>query len=395
MTEPATNNWDEPRGIAVVFGSRADAGLLAPVFQSLKKDPQFNVLSMAINGDDKLLESLSIHGLRPDILIGFDPSAHIDNEKLSSAKALGDVVAKAAIALETLDPDLVILLGDRYEIFAVASAATALTIPIAHLCGGDVTRGANDDAYRHAISKMSHIHFPSNQDAARRLICMGERPNHIHVIGNPSLDHMFNQVPLPKDDFFSSVGLLPKDKNILITYHSETLDNTSSIKQITPLLGAVSEMGQDIGVIITAANLDAGGNEINQIIEEFSIANRNVVFYPNLGAKLYHSAMVHMDCMVGNSSSGLYEAPSFKCATVNIGGRQEGRLKAASVFDAKNETSAITGAINKALDYEFTNTQNPYGDGRAVERLLHILKSMENPKRLLKKGFYEGEGHEL
>lgn len=384
-------SMDETLKVLVAFGSRADAGLLLPVVSGLQQDQHFECNILAIDGDGKVSEMLTKANLSPDVVLKFEFAPHVRDAKVDVAHAMGQITSQSSSALFELAPDLLIVLGDRYEIFALVSAATALTIPIAHLCGGDVTKAANDDAYRHAISKMSHLHFPSNQDAANRLISMGEKPSNVSVIGNPSLDAMCCSVPMDRSAFFDKVGLEPKEKNILATFHPETLSSVSSINQLKPMLEVFTQLGNKVGVIITAANLDAGGREINKQIIEYSEQWESVKFYPNLGSNLYHSALVHCDVVVGNSSSGLYEAPSFNCATVNIGHRQDGRLKARSVIDCRNEVSEILDAINHAFRLDCVNVKNPYGDGHAVDRLIPILKSIKNPKELLQKGFFEGE----
>jgi UDP-hydrolysing UDP-N-acetyl-D-glucosamine 2-epimerase len=296
--------------------------------------------------------------------------------------ACGRVLDGMADALASLRPDLLLVLGDRYEILCCVLAATLARIPIAHIAGGDVTEGAFDEGFRHAITKMSHLHFVTNADAAARVRQMGER--HVHLTGSPGLDMIRQAHILPRAELFSELGLAPARTNILVTFHPVTLAR-DSLAQFEEVLAALEGM-DDAAIVITGSNADPEGRQIDARAKAFVRSHANCVFHPSLGIARYLSALTHMDAVVGNSSSGLYEAPSFGVPTVNVGERQQGRLKAESVFDTAPQRADILQTLRTALARGRQATVNPYGDGHASERIIAALKDAD-PTTLLHKSF--------
>lgn len=376
--------------ICAVTGSRADWSLLSVALQSIGRDPDFEVV-LAVTGQhlapgpDGSVRDIEADGFTIDAkvetLLASDGSA-------STAKAMGLGLIGFADALERLCPDLLIVLGDRYEVLAAVGAALVARLPVAHLCGGDVTEGAMDEAIRHSITKMSHLHFVTNDESARRVRQLGEDPRRIHVVGSTGLDRIRLTPVLEQKAFFDAIGFTPRRRNLLVTFHPVTLGEDSSA-QCDALLAALDRLGSDTGLIFTGANSDPGHLDIMRKVESFVAGRKNALLRPHLGPKLYYSAMEHVDAVVGNSSSGVYEAPSFKVPTVNIGDRQKGRLRAASVIDCAPTESAIHTAIAQAYDLDCSAVANPYGDGRASERIVAVLKGLTDPRSLLKKAFFD------
>jgi UDP-N-acetylglucosamine 2-epimerase (non-hydrolysing)/GDP/UDP-N,N'-diacetylbacillosamine 2-epimerase (hydrolysing) len=303
------------------------------------------------------------------------------------AEAIGRGVAGFVHAFDRLKPDLVLLLGDRYEIFAAAQAAYVKKIPIAHLCGGDVTDGALDDAFRHSISKMASLHFPTNADAARRLRQLGEAEARIHTVGSTGIDAILRAPQIAPSDLEKSLGHKLAGRYLLATFHPVTLDALPSLDQLNELLAAFEAIDPAIAIVFTLANADADGRALNAAIEAFAKRRPNTFAHVSLGPERYLNLMRRAAAVVGNSSSGLYEAPSFDVPTVNIGRRQEGRLRAKSVIDCPPERKAIGAAIQKALALRPEGTVNPYGDGEAAARIVAVLKANPDWSSLVYKRF--------
>jgi UDP-N-acetylglucosamine 2-epimerase (non-hydrolysing)/GDP/UDP-N,N'-diacetylbacillosamine 2-epimerase (hydrolysing) len=281
------------------------------------------------------------------------------DDATAMAEAIGRGVAGFAHAFDRLRPDLVLLLGDRYEIFAAAQAAFVKKIPIAHLCGGDVTDGALDDAFRHSISKMASLHFPSNAEAARRLRQLGEAEGRIHAVGSTGIDAILRAPQMAPGDLERALGHALPARYLLATFHPVTLDALPSLDQLQELLAALEAIDPAIGIVFTLANADADGRALNAAIEAFARRRPNTFAHASLGPERYLNLMRRAAAVAGNSSSGLYEAPSFDVPTVNIGRRQEGRLRAGSVIDCAPERSAIGAALQQALAARPQGTVNP------------------------------------
>ena len=374
--------------IVAITGGRADWSILSCPLSALYQDPAFD-LSLIVTGQHLATgeqESLApILQSKIPVVARIDIDLH-DNSPAGITRSTGFAVQRIAEALASTDPDMILILGDRYEILGAATAALLLQIPIIHLCGGDITEGAMDDATRHAISKMAHIHFVTNEDSRQRLLQMGEAPHFVRNVGNPGLD-LIRKIPLvDKETLLQTVGLQKAYRAILVTCHSVTL-NADPVADCRALLQALAKFG-DSAILFTGANADQGGQEINQLLAKFVDEHQNAVLVESLGPKLYFSALKHFDVVAGNSSSGLYEAPSFQIPTVNIGDRQKGRLRAKSVFDCPAEPEAIRQAIDNALLFECKNVKNPYGNGDSSDQICHYLKQVKDPAAFLRKGFY-------
>jgi len=381
------------RKVCVVTGTRAEYGLLYWLMKEIQVDeilelqvivtgmhlsPEFGLTYKDVEKDfkiDKKIEML----LSSDTAIGI-------------TKSMGLAQISFAEAYDELQPDIVVLLGDRYEIFSAASAAMIAIIPIAHLHGGETTEGAFDEAIRHAISKMSHLHFTAAADYRNRVIQLGESPARVFNVGGMGIENIKRLELLNRTELEQAINFKLANKNLLVTLHPVTLESATAQVQFQHLLDALDEL-QDTHIIFTKANSDTEGRIINQMIDDYTTQHpNNSIVFTSMGQLRYLSALQFMDAVVGNSSSGLAEAPSFNIATVNIGDRQKGRLKAGSVIDCESNKEAIKKAIGTVYSSNFqvklTHINNPYGDGLASKKIVEILKSA-SPKLLLKKSFYD------
>ena len=379
------------RAICVVTGSRADYGLLFWVMKGIQRDPELS-LQIAVTGAHLAPE----FGTTVDTIVadGFLVSARVESlvagdSPAAIAKSIGLGVIGFADAFDRLRPDVVLVLGDRYEIFAATQAALIAKLPVAHIAGGDVTEGAYDDAIRHSITKMAHLHFVTNSAAEARVKQLGEDPRFIFNVGSPGLDTVRRTSLLSREALQDALGFTFRKHNLLITFHPVTLEPGSSAPQLTQLLAALDSFGQDFGIVLTKANADTEGRTFNQMLEQFAATHSNCRLFDSLGQQLYLSLMHHADAVVGNSSSGLYEAPSLRKAAVNIGDRQKGRMRASSVLDCAPESDAIERSIHAALQMDCANVENPYGDGYSADRIVAALKSAPEPRQLIRKRFVD------
>ncbi len=378
------------RKICVVTGTRAEYGLLYWLMKEIQADkdlelqiiatgahlsPEFGLTYRVIEQDNFEINE------KVEMLLSSDTAVGI-------SKSLGLATIGFADAYDHLKPDIVILLGDRYEILAAAQAALIIGIPIAHIAGGDTTEGAFDEAIRHSISKMAHIHFVTNDLSAKRVRQLGENPQYIINVGSPGIDYIKRVHLLNRSDLEKELEFKFQKKNILVTFHPVTLDSVSSTDQMAQLLLALDSLERNVGVMFTKSNADTEGRSINRMIDDYVSVHSKSKAYTSLGQLWYLSAISHVDIVVGNSSSGLYEAPSFSKPTVNVGDRQQGRLQAASVVNCQAEASAIKQAITAAFKMDCSNVQNPYGDGNSSIRILSLLKNIPDYRVLLKKQFF-------
>lgn len=382
-----------PLKICAVTGGRADWGLLSVPLLLLRDDPAFD-LSVVVTGQH-MVPGAGDTGAVIEAE-GFSITARVDmaltaDTPVGITRSLGVGTQGFADVLDRLRPDLMLVLGDRYELLAVVQAALLARIPVAHLCGGDLTEGAMDDAIRHAVTKMSHLHFVTTEEAARRVRQLGEDPRNIHCVGSSGLDRVRLTPRLSRADFLASVDLPELDRFLVVTYHPETLA-TDPLAGCRELLSALAALPANVGLLFTGVNADPGGQAVTQAIHRFVAERPLSRLYASLGAQRYFSALTHAEAVVGNSSSGLYEAPSFGIPTVNIGDRQGGRIRAVSVIDCLPERDAILAALEQAATMDCSAVENPYGDGYASERIRAVLKGMDNPQRLLKKHFFDLEG---
>lgn len=379
------------RTICAVTGSRADWGLLKPVLEGIRQQSELR-LHLAVTGSH--LDSA--YGNTIDVIKadGFPVDACIDlalspSNAVEVTHALGRGVIGFADALHTLSPDLVLVLGDRYEVLAAVQAALIARIPVAHIAGGDITEGAIDDAIRHAITKLSHLHFVTNADAQRRVMQMGEAEANVYLTGSPGIDQILATQRLSREDLSASLGFTLRERNLAITFHPATLDSAEPIAQLNTLLNALDQLEPDTGLIFTGTNADTGGNAINARLTEYVATHDNACLHLSLGQQRYYSLVALADAVVGNSSSGLYEAPSLGTPTVNIGNRQKGRLRATSIIDCPAETNAIINAIHSAYTFDMSEVENPYGDGQSSKRILAVLNSPWDKEQLIHKCFID------
>ncbi len=382
-----------PLRVCVVTGTRAEYGLLRAVMAALKRDRAFDLRLIAsamhlVREFGFTYREIEADGFRIDAKVrmlqpGDTPAA--------AAKSMGVGAVGFVGAYRRLAPDLVLLLGDRFEALAAASTALVMGIPIAHLSGGDVTEGAFDDAIRHAITKMAHLHFTASEEAAARVRQMGEEPRRVFAVGDPGLDSLRKMKLVPRAALERDLGFGFRKRNLLVTFHPVTLDRAPSTRQFAVLLEALAALGPGVGLLFTKPNADPEGRALIAMLEKFVRGRANAAAFASLGHRRYLSAMAVCDAVVGNSSSGLLEAPSLRKPTVNIGSRQAGRLRARTVIDCPVEAGAIKRAIENAFAMRVGKVANPYGDGHTAERIVVILKRIGDPKDLLRKSFRDLE----
>ncbi|WP_339060490.1 UDP-N-acetylglucosamine 2-epimerase [Tepidibacillus marianensis] len=379
------------RKICVVTGSRAEYGLLFWLMKEIRQDEELELqiivtgmhLSPEFGLTYKIIEEDGFYiDEKVEMLLSSDTSIGI-------AKSIGLGIIGFADALDRLKPDLMVLLGDRFEILAAAQAALVARLPIAHIAGGDTTEGAYDEIIRHSLTKMSHLHFVTNEHAAKRVRQLGENPKHIFNVGSPGLDQINRLKLLSRSEVEQSLDFHLKEKNLLITFHPVTLDEQPSSHQFDELLKALDSLGEEVGLIFTKPNADSDGRILIKMIDDFILSHPNAKAYTSLGQLRYLSTISHVDAVVGNSSSGLYEVPSLKKPTVNIGDRQKGRLQAVSVSNCQPIKENIIKAIQLAFHLDCSNVMNPYGDGNSSSRIVKQLKQIKDYKLLLKKRFFE------
>jgi len=386
------------KNVCVVTGTRADYGLLRPVIYELAATNSFEV-KIAVTGMHLSEEFGSTYGeIEAD---GFSIDARIDvlqsdDSTSAMSKAIGIGVISFAEYFEKTRPDLVVVLGDRFESFAAATAAAVACIPIAHLHGGETTEGAIDEFFRHSISKMSYLHFTATEPYRQRVINMGESPSRVFNVGATGVENILSMSLMTKDELSRSMSFNLDSPYALVTFHPVTLEKDSAAKQIDVLLSAFDEI-QDLNYIFTKANADANGRAINKKIDAYCDEKRNAMAFTSLGVLRYLSAMKFCEMVIGNSSSGIIETPSFKKPTINIGDRQKGRIFAKSVLSCEPEKDTIINCIEKARSQEFlreiSNQVNPYGDGKTSEKIVAIIKEfLDNNKINLKKPFYDVRG---
>ncbi len=381
------------RKICVVTGTRAEYGLLYWLMKEIEDDnelelqlvvtgmhlsPEFGLTYKEIEKDfkiDKKIEML----LSSDTAIGI-------------SKSMGLAQISFAEAFDELLPDILVVLGDRYEIFSAVSSAMIARIPIAHLHGGETTEGAFDESIRHSITKMSHLHFTATDEYRNRVIQLGEHPTRVFNVGGLGIDNIKKLKLLSKEEFEKSIDFKLNKKNILVTFHPVTLEKSTAKEQFQNLLNVIDTL-EDTNIIFTKANSDTDGRVINSMIDAYVQNNSHKsVGFTSLGQLRYLSALQYVDAMVGNSSSGLLEAPTFKIGTINIGDRQKGRMMADSVMSCNSDMKSISATFEKLYTDKFniilSNSINPYGDGGASKKIKNIIKTI-NLNEFLKKSFYD------
>lgn len=379
------------RKVCFVTSSRSDYGLLYWVMKGVSDDPMLELCTIATGMHLSPEFGSTVNVITED---GFHVDRTVEmllsgDSPIAVTKSIGLGVIGFADAFAELKPDIIVVLGDRFEIFAAVQAALIARIPVAHIAGGDVTEGAYDDAMRHAITKMAHLHFATNEDSARRIRQLGEDPAHIYTVGSPGIDYIRKLTLLTREALERTLDLRFLERNILVTFHPATLETADPAEQFGEVLNAVGRFGDTLGIIFTKTNADTRGRVINGMIDEYVSFNDNAHSFTSLGQVKYLSLIAQVDAVVGNSSSGVYEVPSFRKPTVNIGERQKGRLAASSVITCTPVAEDIHVAIGRALSMDCSKVDNPYGDGHASERIVGVLRMVEEPERLLKKGFFD------
>ena len=378
--------------ICAVTGSRAEYGLLRWVMEGIKKSKLLN-LQLIVTGMHLLPE----FGLTANSIVndGFNIDKKIEmllssDTPVGITKSMGIGLIGFAEALNELKPDLLLVLGDRFEILTAANAALLARIPIAHIHGGESTEGAIDEAIRHSITKMSHIHFVASRTYKNRVIQLGENPNTVYNVGGLGIDNFIKLNLLDKSSLEKAIEFKLKNKNLLITFHPVTLENNTSKNQMNELLHSLSEL-KDTGLIFTMPNADTDSRVLFKMIQDFVQKNKNAIVFSSLGQLRYLSCIKYVDAVIGNSSSGLIEVPYLKKPTINIGDRQKGRLKADTIIDCNPERLSINNAIKKAFSNDFKSkikdSINPYGNGGGSEKIVKIIEGY-NLNDILKKNFY-------
>lgn len=381
------------RKICILTGSRADYGLLRWVMQGIKEDsdltlqvivtgmhlsPEFGLTYRAIEDDGFYIDR------KLEILMSSDSEVGI-------AKSMGLGLIGFADAFAELQPNLLVVLGDRFETFSAVSAALVARIPVAHLHGGEKTEGSFDEALRHSITKMAHLHFVATEEYRKRVIQLGEQPDRVFLVGGLGIDNIKKLRLLDRAELEASLNFKLELKSLLVTFHPVTLESTTAVTQMEELLVALSAL-TDTSLIFTMPNADTDGRLLIKMIEEFVSQRANARAYSSLGQQCYLSCIAHVDGVIGNSSSGLLEAPSFKKGTINIGNRQRGRVQAISVINCQPDRFSISAALRQLYSQEFQaklrDVTNPYGEGGASEKVLRMLKN-EDLSRIVTKVFYD------
>jgi GDP/UDP-N,N'-diacetylbacillosamine 2-epimerase (hydrolysing) len=379
--------------ICVITGTRAEYGLLRWLMDGIARSARLDLQVIATGAHlapefGLTFREIESDGFRIDrkveMLLSSDTSTGI-------TKSIGVAMIGFADALAELAPDMVLLLGDRYEIFAAAAAATIARIPVAHLHGGETTEGAFDEAMRHSITKMAQLHFVAADEYRRRVVQLGEDPTRVFLVGGLGIDNMLKLDLLDRPALEAALDFRLAERNLLVTFHPATLDQGSATAQMEELLAALDTL-ENTHLIFTLPNADTQGRVLGQMVEAYVAQRPNARAYASLGQLRYLSAVAQVDAVVGNSSSGLAEVPSFHKATINIGDRQKGRLKAASVIDCEPQRESIKAALAMAYSTEFQailrETCNPYGEGGASEKVLRILENYDFSSSL-KKMFHD------
>lgn len=380
------------RKICVITGTRAEFGLLRPLIELIDKDEDFQLQLIATGMHlspefgytlNEITDVGFVVDKKVECLLSSDTSVGV-------SKTIALAVSGFADALESLQPDLVVVLGDRTEILGAVIAAAMANIPIAHLHGGETTEGAYDEGIRHSITKFSHLHFTSTEAYRKRVIQLGEHPNTVFNVGAIGLDAIKKLKLLNREEFENSISFKLKKRNILITYHPVTLEKEAPIKTFENILTALNEL-RDTTLIFTHANSDKNGRIINKLITEYVDAHKDkAVAFKSLGQLRYLSALQFVDFVIGNSSSGILEVPAFYIPTINIGDRQRGRICNESVINSNNSLEDIKKSITFALDKTFRKKIQQqellYGNGTAAEKIIQIIK--EHNHISIKKSFY-------
>lgn len=378
------------RLICVVTSTRADYGLLRWVMDGIAQHPDLELQIIATGSHLSQTHGLSVTEIEDD---GFNidckvPCLNDSDTDQAIVEATATAMTDIGKALTHLNPDIVAVLGDRFEIFAAATAAMILGIPLAHLHGGELTEGALDDAFRHSITKMARYHFVAAETYRSRVIQLGEQPDSVVCVGGLGVDTLKRTELLDRAQLEESLNFKFQTRNLLITFHPATLDSGSPGAQMSALLAALDTL-DNVGLIFTFPNADSGGRHLIEQINDYVASRPLAAAYPSLGYRRYLSAVAQVDAVIGNSSSGLLEVPSLGKPALNIGSRQQGRLKASSVCDCGTEQADISAGLDQVLSESFRTgaqrTCNPYGDGGASDLIVNALATLVLDKGNLKR----------
>lgn len=381
--------------ICVVTGTRAEYGLLRPLIKKIQEDdnlelqiiatgmhlsPEFGLTYKEIESDGFIINE------KIEILLSSDT-------KIAISKSMGLAMISFAEAFDRLKPDMVVVLGDRYEIFSAVSSAFISRIPIAHIHGGETTEGAFDEGFRHSITKMSYLHFTSTEEYRKRVIQLGENPDRVFNVGAIGIESIKTLKLLEKNELEENINFKLDGKSALVTFHPVTLENNTSADQFQELLNTLDKFS-DLKVIFTKGNSDTDGRIINTMIDEYIQNNKDrAIAFTSMGQLRYLSAMKYIDLVIGNSSSGIIEVPSFNIPTINIGDRQKGRIQAETIINCETIENEIYKAIELGLSIDFKekikDTINPYGNGDVSEKILHKIKDSLSRGIELKKSFHD------
>ena len=385
------------RKICVITGTRAEYGLLRWVMQGIKDDPELTLQVIATGMHLSPEFGLTYREIEKD---GFQIDRKVEmlassDTPVGIAKSMGLGTIGFADALNELKPDLIVVLGDRFEIFSAVASALVARIPVAHLHGGETTEGAFDEALRHSITKMSHLHFVAAEEYRQRVIQLGEQPERVFLVGGLGIDNIKRLKLLDRAELEASIDFQLGAKSLLITFHPVTLETSTAEDQMAELLAALAEL-KDTQLIFTMPNADTDGRALIKMVQQFVAQHTNARAYTSLGQLRYLSCVAQVDGVVGNSSSGLAEVPSFKKGTINIGDRQRGRLQAASVINCEPTRQSIDAALKKLYTADFqgslSQVRNPYGEGGASEQVVKTIKHCALDG-IAKKSFYDLPAH--
>lgn len=374
------------RKICVITSTRAEYGIMSKLIEKIDLDNKLQ-LQLVVTGSHL---SKKFGETYKEITQPITKKIDIDIEE-EPTHSMAQCIEKFSQAFIELKPDLILILGDRYEIMSVAIAAMLNNIPIAHIHGGEATHGVIDEAIRHSITKMSHIHFVACEEYRKRVIQLGENPKNVFNVGALGVENIEKMKLLSREALEEELNFKFGEKNLLVTFHPVTLEYSTSHEQFSELLSALDKL-QNTKIIFTKPNSDTGNQPIIDLIDNYVRNNPNAIAFTSMGALKYLSTMQFVDGVIGNSSSGIIEAPSFKIGTVNIGDRQKGRVQSSSVINCEPKKEDILNAIQKLYSKEFKdilkNVQNPYKQKNTVDKIIEVLKSF-NLKNILKKAFYD------
>lgn len=380
-----------PRKIGVVTATRAEYGLFLPLIKKLSLEQEFELL-LFVTGSHLSYE----FGFTKNSIVedGFDICEEIDclvgNDTASAiGKTAGLALMGLTDAFNRHRPDLIFLLGDRYETLCAAMSATINRIPIAHLYGGEITTGAYDESFRHSITKMSHLHFTAVERYRKRVIQLGEYPDNVFNVGAIGIDNIVDIEPMSKTEIEKCLGIVLLSKVIVVTLHPETLSKNQAAAHAKIMMSVLDKL-EDVSIIITGTNADSEGRIINKLFEDFAHKRDNCFFIKSLGQNLFISMLHITNIFIGNSSSGIIEAPTFGLPVINIGTRQEGRIRSKLIIDVPWDPDIILENITKLLRLKKSSNFpiNPYGEGNTANKIISILKNV-SLDGLLHKQFHD------